>query len=279
MICSGNSGFFSSCARRRASSRQAATRSACTRRSRCSSSSRVIWLKAAASAPISPPERTSTCVCQSPAATARAPAASASTGRVMRAVVQKATSSASRMPPIGHQDLDAAQETLQAHLRGARTAHQKSAHQLARSLRADQRDGVKRLGAGGVGGPLDGAGDFAALLAQSVDQRRERRGLRQRPGGADHGLRLAIQQRAHAGRQHERRQKIAVEGLAADHVQLACRPRWRRAPQINASAVSVGSSSRFRNGSLRVPVVALRSPNLPGRESAPAIAPTKRCCR
>ena len=34
VICSGNNGFFSSCASRRASSRHAATRSACTMRSR-----------------------------------------------------------------------------------------------------------------------------------------------------------------------------------------------------------------------------------------------------
>src|SRR5579871_6311730 len=55
-------------------------------------------VKAAARSPISSAECTSTCVSQSPAATARAPAARASTGRVMRAVVQNATSKASTTP-------------------------------------------------------------------------------------------------------------------------------------------------------------------------------------
>ena len=49
--CKGNRGFFSSCANRRANSRQAATRSLCTSRFRCSISSQVMRLKASARLP------------------------------------------------------------------------------------------------------------------------------------------------------------------------------------------------------------------------------------
>ncbi len=118
-----------------------------------------------------------------------------------------------------HQDFDAVQEAFQAHLLRARTAHQKGAHQLV--VRADQRDGVKRLGASGVGRPCDGAGDLGAPPPQIVDQRRESRGLWEGTGSANQYFWFAIQQRAHAGRQHERRQEVAIERLPADHVQLA----------------------------------------------------------
>ena len=98
VICRGNSGFFNSCARRLASSRQAATRSACTRRSRCATSSPVMRLKARARVPISSAEETSTVVFQSPAATRPALSARRCMGRVTRAAAHQLRRMPSRMP-------------------------------------------------------------------------------------------------------------------------------------------------------------------------------------
>ena len=103
VICKGKSGFFNSCARRLANSLQAATRSVCTRRWRCSTSSCVMRLKACANCPISSCDVTSTVVFQFPAATWPALSASRRTGRVTRAVAQTAINMPVRMAPAATQ--------------------------------------------------------------------------------------------------------------------------------------------------------------------------------
>ena len=99
----GKIGFFSSWARRRAISRQAATRSACTSRSRETRSSSVMAAKARASSPTSSGASRATGPSRSPAPTPRARAASARTGRAIRpdstSAVASAASSAREATP------------------------------------------------------------------------------------------------------------------------------------------------------------------------------------
>ena len=92
----GKIGFLSSWARRRAISRQAATRSACTSRSRDVRSSAVMEAKARASSPTSSGASTATVCSRSPAPTPRARAASSRTGRAMRPERTSAVASAAR---------------------------------------------------------------------------------------------------------------------------------------------------------------------------------------
>ena len=90
----GKIGFLSSCARRRAISRQAVTRSACTRRSRDVRRSSVMALKACASSAISSVPATTTGRSRSPRATRRAPAASSRIGRDSRPESARAATTA-----------------------------------------------------------------------------------------------------------------------------------------------------------------------------------------
>ena len=94
----GKSGFLSSCARRRASSRQAATRSVWTSRSRWPTNWPVMWLKLRASAPTSSRPPSGTRVSQLPPATSSAAAANRSMGPETRAAIQRLHRMAKRIP-------------------------------------------------------------------------------------------------------------------------------------------------------------------------------------
>ena len=144
VICRGNSGFFNSCARRRASSRHAATRSACTRRSRCATSSPVMRLNARASCADLVGGRD---------IHGRAPIAR---GDASRAVRQPAhgTRHARRRPPAQHDaeqnpgahatiDAGAQQRVLQLHQVAARAGDQQHAQHAV--VVARQRHGVEGL--------------------------------------------------------------------------------------------------------------------------------------
>ena len=187
VICSGKSGFFNSCARRRASSRHAATRSACTSRSRCAVSSAVMRLKACASWPISSPPATSTVVFKSPLATRpralREPAHGPRDARRGPPGQRDADQNAARRD----RDAGPQQRGFELHHLLPRAGDQQHAEHIV--LIVGERHGAHVFDAGG-------ADDLARAATRLFDQRAQRGGVAHGPlasissAGTNSGARL-----------------------------------------------------------------------------------------